>query len=734
VNTAGGPLRIVLAGDWVGGIYEEPMARALESLGHCVVRFKWSPYFGGGDSEVATGLAGRIQNRFLFGPRFARLNRDLADLCARTSPDLFLLRRGTHVTRLTLQTVRERVSSAVIAGLCNDDPFSPKQDRILWRHFLAAVPEYDFVLAYRHHNVEDFRRIGARRIELLRSWYVPDRTHPLDLSEEERRRWSTDVVFAGHYEPDKRIEYLDALVASGVSLKVYGPEYPAGLRAPCLSGSLPVRALKDGDYNKALCGARIALCFFSTLNRDTYTRRCFEIPSTGTAMLCEYSADVATLFREGEEVEFFRSKEELVGKAKALLADPERCARIGAAGRRRVVADRHDVVSRMRQLLGWVTDVRVGASSQVERPAEAHILRDVPCMEHASVDEKEDSRPVTAPFLSICIPSFNRPKHLETLLGSIDVAPSTAEIVICEDCAPRRNEVREVVERFRALSPYRVTYVENERNLGYDANLRQLIRNAAGEWVVFMGDDDLFVPGALDSYAAFVASHREAGYILRTYRVRHENGRIEDFRYFPASRTFEKGAETYVTLFRRSVTLPGFTFRRELAGDFLSDRFDGTLLYQIYLMAEIVLRHPAVYCDICAFEGVQTFRLDRPFFGSSDVERRYYEPGRITPRNSLNFMKGYLRITEYLDCAYGLDSTERVRKDLSKYSYPILSIQRKRGAREFLAYARALEDEIGLGVTPYFRLYKVALLLFGEAACDRVIGAVKSRMGRTPGL
>src|ERR1019366_30970 len=144
-------------------------------------------------------------------------------------------------------------------------------------------------------------------------------------------------------------------------------------------------------------------------------------------------------------------------------------------------------------------------------------------------------------------------------------------------------------------SPYQVTYAENEKNLGYDGNLRHLIRAATGRWVVFMGDDDLFVPGALDRFAAFVGQHPEAGYVLRSYRVRHENGRLERFRYFPDSRIFPKGPDTYVRLFRRSVTLSGFTFRREFAADFLTDRFDGTLLYQIYLMAEVVLRHPAVY-------------------------------------------------------------------------------------------------------------------------------------------
>jgi spore maturation protein CgeB len=108
-----------------------------------------------------------------------------------------------------------------------------------------------------------------------------------------------------------------------------------------------------------LCGARIALCFLSKLNRDTYTRRCFEIPASGTLLLSEYSDDLAGMFREGVEADYFRSPEEMIEKIRCYLDDDALRRRVAAAGRLRVVDDGHDVVSRMAQVIGWINGIAV---------------------------------------------------------------------------------------------------------------------------------------------------------------------------------------------------------------------------------------------------------------------------------------------------------------------------------------------------------------------------------------
>ena len=354
-------MKFLILGDWHSELHEEAAFRALTTLGHDPVRFGWHEYFKpkGRLSPFLLPFY-KAQNKYLLGPLVSKLNRDVMELVKRERPDVVFLYRGTHIFPDTVRAIRKVVPRPLIVSYNNDDPFSPLQPRWLWRHFMASLPECDLVLAYRHHNVTDFLDAGAKQVRLLRSWFIPERNHPVALSAEDQARFGCDVVFIGHYEPDQRVECLEEVVRQGFSLKLYGHGYawdPVIGNSPWLKHLRPVRLVWGEEYNKALCGGKVAICFFSKLNRDTYTRRCFEIPATRTLLLAEYSDDLASLYQAGKEADYFRSKEELVVKLRTYLKDELRREAVAAAGYHRVFADRHDVVSRMADVVRWLGEV-----------------------------------------------------------------------------------------------------------------------------------------------------------------------------------------------------------------------------------------------------------------------------------------------------------------------------------------------------------------------------------------
>jgi Uncharacterized protein conserved in bacteria len=155
------------------------------------------------------------------------------------------------------------------------------------------------------------------------------------------------------------VEILEAICEAGFRLNLFGGGWDAAL--PKLRSDSPLRAkypvspATKADYRYAICGAKVALCFLSTLNRDTYTRRSFQIPAMKVAMLSQYTDDLATLFEPNREAVFFRDQRELLDKLARLLGDEAWRQSVAEAGYAKVYAAGHDVGSRV---LVWLQEVQ----------------------------------------------------------------------------------------------------------------------------------------------------------------------------------------------------------------------------------------------------------------------------------------------------------------------------------------------------------------------------------------
>ena len=361
-------MRILVAGDWYSEVHEEGVYQAYKKLGNDVYRFSWHQYFrpdAPSSSLVSrvTRFSRKLQDKFIVGPIVSTINRNLVKTVNDCNPDIISLYRGTHITKGTLHSIKKSHPSTCVICHNEDDPFTEGHPYWLWRHFLASIPEYDLVLAHRVRNIEQYRESGARDVKFMRSWYAPERIHPVTLSADDKLQFGCDVVFIGHYEDDGRIDYLEEIVKSGFKLRLFGPgKYwdPVLRQSSHLRDLAPTQLVWGDNYNKALCGAKVALCFLSKLNRDTYTRRCFEIPATETLLLSEYAEELTTLFRAGVEADFFASKEELILKLRCYVDNESLRVSVAKAGHQRVVDDGHDVVSRMKQVIDWVGQSKTG--------------------------------------------------------------------------------------------------------------------------------------------------------------------------------------------------------------------------------------------------------------------------------------------------------------------------------------------------------------------------------------
>lgn len=338
-------MRIVVVGDFRVAFHEEALARALEALGCEVERFKIAPYF----TASKWKFAARLQNRYSLGPIVNRVNRDLLKVVAAREPNAVFIYRGRCVARSTVERIK--VQCASVIGYNNDDPFSPYYPDFVWRKYLSAVPMYSHIFAYRSANIGEYRAIGAQSVSLLRAFYMKERSYPVDAGELINSKYSTDFCFIGHYEPDGRHLTMEKIARCGLKFRLFGPEWERAPNFEVLQSLVgPIRSVTD-DYNAAINSAKLALVLFSKLNRDTYTRRCFEIPATGRTMLCQHSFEMESLFAPDREAVYFRNDEDLIEKAAALIRNNEARNAIGAAGRKRLLDDGHEAMDRAEQIL-----------------------------------------------------------------------------------------------------------------------------------------------------------------------------------------------------------------------------------------------------------------------------------------------------------------------------------------------------------------------------------------------
>ena len=120
--------------------------------------------------------------------------------------------------------------------------------------------------------------------------------------------------------------------------------------------------------------------------------------------------------------------------------------------------------------------------------------------------------------ISVCIPAYNRLELLSPLLDSIVTQDyHNFNIVICEDKSPQQQTIRAIVQDYQQKYPGLIYYFENETNLGFDGNIRNLIEKADGDYCLFMGNDDLMCPGALSTVASALSRYDNVGVVLRSY-------------------------------------------------------------------------------------------------------------------------------------------------------------------------------------------------------------------------
>ena len=108
------------------------------------------------------------------------------------------------------------------------------------------------------------------------------------------------------------------------------------------------------------------------------------------------------------------------------------------------------------------------------------------------------------PLISICIPTYNGARYLETCLDSVlGQTYKNIEILVVDDRST--DTTFEILERYAARDQ-RIRLVRNEHNLGLVKNWSRCVELARGEWIKFAFHDDLLHTDCVEKMLAAAKS------------------------------------------------------------------------------------------------------------------------------------------------------------------------------------------------------------------------------------
>jgi spore maturation protein CgeB len=235
-------------------------------------------------------------------------NSKILEIAAKENPDYVLWPSMTfEIMESTLGDLRE--ISNVVAFFFDDlarfDSYSK-----------YYIPYIDYIITCdTPQSVEKYNEVGIDAQFMINS---ASRSFFENLDVDEYRM---DIVFIGNKIADREI-FIHELQRSGFDVAFYGDGWPNG-------------RISSPEMIELINTSKINLNFTKTYDLSgtfQFKGRIFEVCMCGSFLLTEYIPGIEDYFKIGEEIECFKTKEEMVEKVKYYLEHEKEREQIAAAG------------------------------------------------------------------------------------------------------------------------------------------------------------------------------------------------------------------------------------------------------------------------------------------------------------------------------------------------------------------------------------------------------------------
>jgi spore maturation protein CgeB len=331
-------MKILLAGQFKNWALENHFARYLPQHAEVFI-YPAEEVF---DEFYQASKFNKIWFRLGLSGIYKKIARELVEKAETVRPDIVWVFKGMRILPEALQTLSRM--GIKLANYNPDHPFQFSSRGSGNGNVTNSVGLFDLHLCY--------SRSVQLRIEQefgIRTAFLPFgfELNQADFNQINKVAEIPRACFVGN--PDGiRVEYLLAAAESGLLVDVYGNDWRQHLPdVPNLQIFDPVY---EQDFWVKLRTYRLQLNIFRPHNRGSHNMRTFEVPGAGGIMLAPDSPEHREFFEEGKEAFFYQSKDEMVEKARQILALPAaQAAEILQRARQRSVSSGYSYEDRTRQ-------------------------------------------------------------------------------------------------------------------------------------------------------------------------------------------------------------------------------------------------------------------------------------------------------------------------------------------------------------------------------------------------
>lgn len=129
-------------------------------------------------------------------------------------------------------------------------------------------------------------------------------------------------------------------------------------------------------------------------------------------------------------------------------------------------------------------------------------------------------------FVSIIIPTYNRIPYLEMALDAVLIQTYTQfECIIVNDYPQVRGELDKLIA---ARYDYRFKVIHNSRSMGVSRARNKAIKQAKGEIIAFLDDDDIWAVDYLEQHVQQHVQNPEAGVVFCGYTEFWDDGLLRE--------------------------------------------------------------------------------------------------------------------------------------------------------------------------------------------------------------